>query len=90
MSRALDFVALVVIVFLAFIVQFAGAAMLEPLDDQFQDDDAISDENKGALGGMFTAATFWVPLICQLGAVAIVGWREFRRRRDTVVSQAPL
>lgn len=83
MSRTIDFVVLVVVMFATLTVQFAGAATLGETRDVVTENDAISQSYLDSIDGMYTSTVFWAPLIVQLGSIAIVAWREFRRQRVT-------
>lgn len=87
MSRTIDFVVLVVVIFATLTVQFAGAMALDDTRDAVTKNDAISDAQLTNIDEIYESAIFWSPLIVQLGSIAIVGWREWRRQRVTAVSR---
>lgn len=81
MSRLVDFVVLGIVLFILGVLQFAGAAALDPLREALFAAGSMSNVNgESAMNGMFTAVTYWVPLVGQIGAIMIVAYREYRRQ----------
>lgn len=84
MGRVTDFATLAVVILVLFVIQFAGAAGLDPVRTDLVEHGDMSNVNgEQAMNGMFEAVTFWVPLVGQIGSIVIVVWREFRRQRVT-------
>jgi len=82
MSRIIDFVVLGIVLFVLGVLQFAGAAALDPLREALLATGSMSNVNgESAMDGMFSAVTYWVPLIGQIGAILIVAYREYRRQK---------
>lgn len=80
-QRILDVVVLAIILFVLGVLQFTGAAALEPLRSALLDTGSMSNVNgESAMDGMFSAVTYWAPLVGQIGAILIVVYREYRRQ----------
>jgi len=81
MSRIVDFVVLGIILFTLGVLQFVGGAALDPLREALLATGSMSNVNgESAMDGMFSAVTYWVPLVGQIGAILIVAFREYRRQ----------
>lgn len=85
MSRILDLVILLTALILIFTVQFAGAAMLDPLRDNLLEDEEYGEKYNAAenFDDMFVTVTKWIPLTGGLGMIGFVLYREYRRQRIT-------
>lgn len=88
MGRFTDLLLLMVVVFGAFIVQFAGAAVLDPLGDELIESGIPGDDSEHYnaeenFNDIQATITKWIPWTVVGGSTVLVAWREYRRQRIT-------
>lgn len=91
MSRFIDLILLLVVMFLVLVVQTMAGPLLDPIRNDMNAEDVAGDniDATDINNDMFRAATVWVPFIGLFGSIIVVAFREYRRQRFTARRGGP-